>query len=331
MRFNLGEFLQSTRGRWALISLIVSGLVSVALGLLFPTAEWGLPVQILLVLSFVLFVVLLYVPPDARLRILAGGIPALGAVLLGMVVLPQWLGLFIGLAVGWMVAAWFLFRQQTPRELTRAIRAMRKGDYDNAIAEMDTLIRIEKTNPEHYRLRAIIFSLASKHDRAKRDYEKMLALAESTHNTNLQIEAWNGLSEINLQARHYEAAYEAAQRAHQLYPENWIPLYNLGLIGDRLARSQAVIDHLQQALKVGITDVRQRLLSFLYLARAYNRTGDVEHARLTVKRMENLWSALENLEKLLKDEQSAPLAAIIADDVKTARALMIDELDASQL
>ncbi|MGV2433686.1 MAG UNVERIFIED_CONTAM: hypothetical protein LVT10_01290 [Anaerolineae bacterium] len=75
MRFNLGEFLQSTRGRWALVSLIVSGLVSVALGLLFPNAEWGLPVQILLVLSFVLFVVLLYVPPDARLRILAGGFP----------------------------------------------------------------------------------------------------------------------------------------------------------------------------------------------------------------------------------------------------------------
>ena len=331
MRFNFGEFVQSARGRWVLISLIVSGLVSLALGVLFPTVEWGLAVQILLVMSFVLFVAFLYVPEDARLRILAGGIPAVGAILLGLTVLPQWLGLLIGLGLGWMVAAWFLFRQQTPRELTRAIRAMRKGDYERAISEIDTLIRIDKTNAEHYRLRAIIFSLASKHDRAKRDYEKMLSLAESTQNMNLQIEAWNGLSEINLQARHYESAYEAAQHAHQLYPESWIPLYNLGLIGDRLARSEAVIVHLQQALSLGIADVRQRVLSFLYLARAYNRMGDVENARLTIKRMENLWGGLEGLEKLLKDDQSAPLSAIIGNDVKTVRALMIDELDASQL
>ena len=49
------------------------------------------------------------------------------------------------------------------------------------------------------------------------------------------------------------------------------------------------------------------------------------------KKIKSLWKGLEGLQKLIADEQSAPLAEVIAEDVETARLLMIDELTAADL
>ena len=136
---------------------------------------------------------------------------------------------------------------------------------------------------------------------------------------------------MHVQAGRFELAKDAALKAHDLYPDNWVPLYNLGLINDRLGDSAAVIEYLSQAFDVKISDGRQRLLAHLYMARAYKRQGNLESAQAEVKQFEAMWKALEDLEKLLADEQSAPLAAVIEEDVKAARALMIDELEVADL
>jgi tetratricopeptide (TPR) repeat protein len=328
----LSQPLSSLRGRLVVGWLIITGAASITIGQFAGGAGWVLPTQILLAAAFIVGALLIYTPAEGRNRVIAGAVPAFGAVILGIVFLPQYLLILSGAGLGWFVAALFLFRQQTPRDVVVAIRQMRKGNYKDAVVAIDEMIKRDRNNPEHYRLRAMIFRLDGRLDRSLRDYEMMLKLADRGEAGDaIRAEAYDGLSEVHLQAGRYEKAHEAAMSAHNLYPDNWVPLYNLGLINDRLRQSEQVVEHLTTAFDRKIPDARQRLLAHLYLARAHNRLGDSEAAQSQVSQMENLWKGLEGLEKLMNDEQSAPLSAVLAEDVKTARALMIDELDANEL
>lgn len=318
--------LTHPRGRWVAALLIVTGFASIVVGQAAPDALWTFPVTVMLLVVFVVGSAFILADEDGRLRVAAASAPSTGAILLGLTVLPQHFWLLFGLAVGWFVAAMMLFRQQTPREVMRAIRMMRKGNYTDATQEMDTLIKRDKDNPEHYRLRAMIFRLDNKPDRAKRDYEKILALApEGSAGDAIRAEAYDGLSEVYLQTRRYEQSNEMAQAAHALYPDNWVPLYNLCMIHDRMGKPTETLNYGMQALKLGIPDVRQRLLAHFYLARAYRRQGDLTHANAEIAKMKNLWSGMEGLQKLLSAEQSAPLNEILRADVELARDIMLDE------
>jgi Flp pilus assembly protein TadD len=324
--------LRSRRGQVVAGLLVITGLISLLLSVFAPAADWLFPAQVLLVALFATGAAFALTPPEGRLRIVAGAAPAIGAILLGLTLLPDYFALLTGAGVGWFVAALFLFRQQTSPEVMRAIRQMRKGHYKQAESEIDEVIRRDKTNPEHYRLRAMIFRLDGRLDRARRDYDQMLEYAPpGDPGDAVRAEAYDGLAEVHLQAGRYEAANHAAHQAHQLFPENWVPLYNLGLINDRLRNPQATIDYLTRALELKIPDRRQRLLAHLYLARAYNRLDDPAAARSQVQHMADMWAALEELQKLIDDELASPLSAVLADDVQTARALMIDELEATDL
>lgn len=324
--------LTTTRGRIVVGLLIVTGMASITLGVVAAGAAWLTAAQTLLLLAFVIGAVFIYAPPELYLRNLAIAAPAVGALILGLTVLQDYVWLLLGAGVGWIVAGLFLFRQQTPREVVKAVRHMRRGRYQEAIAEMNEIIKRDRENPEHYRLRAIILRLDGKLARAKRDYESMLQYAPDGENGDaVRAEAYDGLAEVHLQAGRYDEANDAAQQAHTLYPQNWVPLYNLGLINDRLARPHPTVDYLTRALDVGIPDQRQRLLAQLYLARAYQRLGDNDAAQTHIEDMSHMWKGLNGLETLIGDEQSAPLAAVLADDVATARALMSDEMTAEEL
>lgn len=324
--------LTTTRGRITIALLIATGIASITLGVVAVGAAWLAPVQTLLVLAFVIGTVFVYTPPEQYLRNIAIAAPAVGAVVLGFTVLPGYLWLLLGAGVGWVIAGVFLFRQQTPREVVRAVRQMRKGHYKEAVAEMNEIIKRDQGNPEHYRLRAMILRLDGQLGRAKRDYESMLQRAPADEAGDaIRAEAYDGLAEVHLQAGRYAEADAAASQAHALYPQNWVPLYNLGLINDRLARPEQTVDYLARALDMGIPDQRQRLLAHLYLARAYQRLGDNAAAQEHIEDMSHMWKGLEGLQTLIGDEQSAPLAAVLADDVATAHALMTDEMTAGEL
>jgi Flp pilus assembly protein TadD len=324
--------LNTTRGRIVIVLLIVTGITSMALGKFAPDEPWTLPATLLLFLTFVIGTALVYAPEGGRLLMLVISAPAVGALALGLTVLPQYLTVLMGAGVGWIVAGMFLFRRQTPREVSQAIKHMRKGEYKEALTEIDAMIKRDRDNPEHYRLRAMIFRLDSRLDRAKRDYDTMFSLAaEGDTGDAIRAEAYDGLSEVHLQAGRLAEANQAALNAHQLFPKNWVPLYNLGLINDRIGDATAVVNYLSQAFDLRIPDERQRLLAHLYLARAYKRLGDTDAALKQVKRMDSLWNGLEALEKLFADEQSAPLSAVLAADAQTARALLIEEIGVSEL
>jgi Tfp pilus assembly protein PilF len=324
--------LRTERGRVVVGLLVVTGLVSITIGRVFGSAAWAFPAQVILVLVFITGAGFVYTPPEGRFRLVAALAPGVGAVLLGLFLLSDWLLILSGAGLGWFVAALFLFREQTPPEVMRSIRKMRRGEYKEAITEIDEVIKRDRDNPEHYRLRAMIFRLDGRLDRSKKDYEKMLSLApEGQGGDGLRAEAYDGLAEVHVQAGRFEAAHETAMKAHELYPDNWVPLYNLGLINDRLEDSEAVVKYLTRAFEVKISDGRQRLLAHLYLARAHKRLGDMDAAKAEVETFSAMWKSLEQLEKLVSGEQSGPLAAVIAGDIKTAQGLMIDELDVTDL
>lgn len=324
--------LNTLRGQAVVGLLILTGITSMALGRFAADAVWAFPAQVGLVVVFVAGSALILSDEGGRLRVLAATLPGVGALILGLTVLPNWFGLLAGLSVGWFIAAMMLFRQQTQPEVLKTIRLMRKGRYQEAIDTIDPLIKRDRDNPEHYRLRAMVFRLNSQLDRAKRDYDQMLKLIpDGEQGDALRAEAYDGLSEVHLQARRFDAANEAALKAHDLYPDNWVPLYNLGLINDRRNNPEHTQTYLSQALEIGIPDQRQRLLAHLYMARALVRLGDVDGAKIHVEAMKNLWQGIEGLQKLLNDEQSAPLSAVIQDDVNLAWDLMNDEAEVAAL
>lgn len=331
--FNVIEHLFSTaRGRLSVGLLIFTGAISIVIGVFAADAEWAFPVTVLLSLAFVVGVSTIYAPEGGRLRALALAAPAVGAVILGLTVLQDYLLALSGAAVGWIVAGLFLFRRQTPPEVMQAIKHMRKGRYPEALEQLDTIIKRDRENPEHYRLRAMVFRLDARLDRARRDYETMLKLIHNDPQADsIRAEAYDGLAEVHLQSGRFNEARTAATQAHELFPDNWVPLYNLGLICDRLEDAPAAIDHLTQALDRRIPDPRQKLLAHFYLARAHMRLNQEPEAAVHVAQMKTLWRGLEGLEKLIADEQSASLSAVIADDVAAARALMTGEAQVSTL
>src|SRR5690606_7532314 len=113
-------------------------------------------------------------------------------------------------------------------------------------------------------------------------------------------------------------AREAGLRAAELAPSEWVALYNLGMIEDRLARSADVIDHLQAALAQKIPDARHRLLIQFYLARAYARLGDAPSAQNAAIEIRKHKNGLEEWQKLLRSDQAETLRAVLGDDVEAA-------------
>jgi hypothetical protein len=135
-------FLGPARLRALIILLALTGLFSLILNAV--QAEWITTVQTLLVAVFLVGAVVIIggrLSWETRLRWLAIAAPAVGALILGLTVLPHLLLPLVGAAVGWVVAGALLFRPRVPREFQLAIRHMRKGSYDDAVKAITELIK----------------------------------------------------------------------------------------------------------------------------------------------------------------------------------------------
>lgn len=319
LRLRLG----TARLRALVLLLALTGLASLVLNAFDAEAlAWVTPVQTLLALSVpagAVIILLAGMEPSTRTRWLAILIPVAGALLLAMVV-EQGLRLpLAGVALGWLLAGWFLFRPRQPRQLQRAIRAMRRGDHEAARAAMDALIRAEPDVPAHYRLRAEMQRLAGDLAGAQRDYRRMTRLAAQ------DAGAWNGLAEVLLQAGRHAAAHEAALRAHDLAAGDWVASYNLGMIEDRLNLPQEALQHVGEALAMKVPDARHRLLLRLYQLRALVRLGDRGGALKALQHLRTERRGLAEWQTLLAHEQAEPLRHVLAQDIELAQALMADE------
>ncbi|RMG84738.1 MAG: hypothetical protein D6712_10775 [Chloroflexi bacterium] len=320
-------FLGPARARALLILLGGTGLLSLMLNAV--EADPSIPlIQNLLVLIFLVgaaIIILGRLSPQERLRWLAILSPAIGALVIAVFFFPEQLPIFAGAALGWVVAGVFMFRSRAPMQYREAVRHLRKNEYQEAVAAMDALIKEEPNDPNHYRFRAELLRLWGKLGRARRDYRKMIELDPQS------AIGYNGLAEVCLQAGDYTEAHEAALQACELVPNEWVALYNLGMIEDRLELSQDAIVHLEAALQAHVSDKRHRLLIHLYRARAYARLGDLEKASAALNDLRKEQGGIEEWELILNAEQAAVLREVLADDVAAAKALLEGEMTLESL
>jgi len=323
-RFSL--FLGPARLRALFVVIAVTGLLSLILNAFNGT--WVVPAQSLLLIAAVAgaaIIILGKMDAEERGHWLGILLPSIGALVLAVTVLPQFALPLFGAALGWVVAGSFFFRTRGPMEYQEAVKHLRKMEYAEAVKSMDSLIKQQPKDPNHYRFRAELLRLWGKLDRAIKDYQRMAELDQKS------AVAYNGLAEVHLQAGDYEQALNAGLKAAKLAPNEWVALYNLGMIEDRLGHSAEVVDHLRQALELKVPDARHRLLIYLYLARAEARLGDNAAAEEAASQIRKLKNGLEEWQKILESEQAETLRAVLGDDVNAAAELAAGRMDAMTL
>jgi tetratricopeptide (TPR) repeat protein len=321
-------FLGPVRVRALIILFAITGLLSLMLNTIINQYDWVRPVQSILVLVFIFGAAIIVggrMRPEERGRWIAIFTPSLIAVLIALLVAPQYGAILIGAALGWIVAGLFLTRSRMPMEYREAIKHLRKYEYAETVKVMDRIINAEQNEPNHYRFRAEVYRVWGKLGHAVRDYQKMIQLAPDSP------VAFNGLAEVYLQRGEFTPALEAARKANELAPDDWVTFYNLGMIEDRLELSPAVIEHLQKALALKVKDTRHRVLIHFYLARAYSRQNQVDAAQEQVQAMKRLSAGLEEWQTILADKQADTLRAVIGSDVDDAQALLNGELEPADL
>lgn len=321
-------FLGSARSRSLFVLIAGTGLLSLMLNVASSAGSWVPAVQSVLLLVAIVGAAVIIggrMEGEARARWAALLLPALGAGALGLTVLPQLLLPLLGAAVGWIVAGLFIFRSRAPAELQRAVKHLRKGEYAEAVKEIDHLIRAQPNEATHYRFRAEVLRLWGKFDRARRDYAKMIELQADS------AVAYNGLAELALQTGDLKAASAAAHKAAEFAPQDWVALYNLGMIEDRLGQSDGVIAHLERALALRVSDARHRALIYFYLSRAHARMGDMAAAEMALAQLKRNRGGLEEWQKILDSEQAGVLRATMGADIEQAAALAAGEQELATL
>lgn len=250
-------------------------------------------------------------------------LPAFGLVVLGIVIVQQYQLAFLGAAFGWIIVGLLLFgKTQAPMQYRAAIKAMRKNDFKQAVSLMDDLIKLESDTPQHYRFRAELLRLSDKLGRARNDYQKMAKISHDKGDIAQEAVAYNGLAEIELQAGNYQTALEAAQKAYELAPQEWVAAYNLGMIQDRMKASEQVIQSLEQALAAKVPDARHRLLIYFYMLRAYSRLKETAKAQDTLQKLQRESKGLKEWELILQDEQATVLRDVLGADIQLASQLI---------
>ncbi|MBI5669180.1 MAG: tetratricopeptide repeat protein [Chloroflexi bacterium] len=325
---NIQIFLGPARVRIFIVWFALTGLASLVLNAVVNQYNWVRPVQSLIVIAFLIGTGIIIggrLSPGERGRWAGILTPALIAVLIALLIAPQYSAALIGGALGWIVAGLLLTRSRMPMAYKEAVRYLRKNQYEQAVKVMDRVIKEEPGNPNHYRFRAEVLRVWGKLDRAIRDYRKMTELAPES------ALAFNGLAEVYLQVGKYADALEAARKANQLAPDDWVTYYNLGMIEDRLKQSAAVVEHLQRALALKVKEKRHRALIHFYLARAYSRLGDEAAAREQVKALKGQFAGLEEWETILRSDQADTLRAVLGADVQAAQALAADDIGPTAL
>ncbi len=321
-------FLGPARARVFIAWFALTGLISLILNAFVNQYEWVRAVQSLLVIAFLVGAAVIAggrLSPEERGRWLAILGPALIAIFIALVIAPQFSAALLGGALGWIVAGLLLTRSRMPMAYREAVRYLRKNEYEQAVRVMDRVIKQEPGQPEHYRFRAEVLRVWGKLDRAARDYREMTELAPES------AVAFNGLSEVYVQAGKYTEALEAAHRANALSPDNWVTYYNLGLIEDRLNQPDAVIEHLQKALALQVKEKRHRALIHFYLARAYSRAGDTAAALQQAQAVKKVAAGLEEWQTILDSPQADTLRAVLGEDVRLALALAAGEIEPKAL
>ncbi|MFQ3535154.1 MAG: tetratricopeptide repeat protein [Aggregatilineales bacterium] len=305
------------RARFIFGLLALTGLLSLMLNAVQPPEAWIPTAQTGLAALFLVgaaIAVITRFDGQERRQILILIAPALGALLIGLFV-PQWFTALALVAVGWIAVALIAGRAGVRREYQRAIKHMRKGQYNEAIAILSELIKAEPDQADHRRFRADLYRLAGNLRKARADYEKVTVLTPQSG------VGYNGLAEVYLQEGNYSRAFEYGLKAHALEPNHWVAAYNLGMIADRMGKWAEAIEYLKRALTAKIPDSRHRLLTYLWLLRAYAFTDEEEGAYEALAALQSEKRGLREWQIIFESEQAATLRRILSEDVALAEQL----------
>jgi tetratricopeptide (TPR) repeat protein len=321
-------WLGPIRARLLFTLLAVTGLISLILNSINPKENaWVYPVQTGMVFVFLVGAGLIIAPriaPQDRRRALIIFVPSLLAFGLAALFPAFWL-LFVPFGIGWIVIAYLASQARVRREYQAAIKHMRNGEYDEAIKVMTDLIAEEPKQPDHYHFRATLHRLKGKLKSARRDYE---TIVELTPNSGV---GYNGLAEVYLQDGEYPDALPFARKAYELEPNNWVMPYNLGMIEEKIGDYEAAAAHLQEALTVGIPEGRHRLLTDLWLVRAYVKLGQTPQAEKALADLKREQGGLREWQTIFESEEAAVLKAVMEADVQLAEKLAKGQLSLSEL
>ncbi|MBN2305350.1 MAG: tetratricopeptide repeat protein [Anaerolineae bacterium] len=302
-----------------LVTLLVGvGLGSLGLQVAFAGEDWVLTVQLALVwLLFVALAVILgsRLPRLGRRRLVIGLGP--GLVLLGLgVLLPDMVLFFGGAGLGWMMAAQFVLRGRVRMEYQTAIRHLRQGEYKEAVAVMDTLIKAEPDTPEHYRFRAELSRLSGRLDRAIADYKRVVELEPDA------AVGYTGLAEVHAQQADYGGARAYALQALEREPRSWLAAYNLGLIEDRLGYAEEAVKHLDMALAANMPHRRYHLMARFWRIRNLSRLDRMDDAQQQLDTMRRYAAGVQDWLIIFENAQAAPLRGMLEADVQSAQKLL---------
>ena len=316
-------FLGPTFSRVLIGWVAITGLSSLVLNVIVNQYTWVRSVQSLIVIAFLLGLVIIFfirLSAEERGHWAAILLPSIIAVVIGLMVAPQLALLFMGGALGWIIAMLLITRNRMPVEYRQAVKHLRKSEYADAVKIMDQVILADPNHAYHYKFRAEIYRLWGKLKFASRDYQKMTQLTPDSP------VGFNGLAEVYLQNREYDLAKDAAIKALELAPNDWVTYYNLGMIEDRLKQSEGVVEHLQKAIALKVPDIRHRLLIDFYLLRAYGRLGRTVEADKALVALKKQTTGLEEWQTILKDDQAATLRQVIGDDLQIVYELLDGDL-----
>jgi tetratricopeptide (TPR) repeat protein len=315
------NWLGPTRAQIIFVLLALTGLGSLVLNAVGTKVAVAPLVQSLLLIAFLvggaLTVLSRFSARDRRQAALVI-VPMVAAVSLGLL-FPSLLVFFVPVGVGWLLIAIIASRGRIRREYQAAIKHMRKGEYNDAIHVMGELIKAEPDNADHHRFRAELYRLSGKVRRARDDYEKVIELMPDSG------VGYNGLAEVYLQDGEYEAALPFAKQALEREPDQWVAPYNLGMIEDRLNLWNDSVEHLGQALRVGVPDSRHRLLVYLWLARSNLRLGKADEAEADLQKMKRERVGLNEWNTIFESEEAAVLRNVLLDDIQLAQRLVDGE------
>ncbi len=315
------NWLGPTRAQIIFSLLALTGLGSLMLNVIGTRVEWVPVVQSLLLVVFLVgaaVTVLSRFPAQERRQAGLIVLPTVVVISLGLF-FPSLLPFFLPVGIGWLLIAMISLRGRVRREYQAAIKHMRKGEYNDAIKVMSDVIDGEPENPDHYRFRAELYRLSNKLKRARTDYEKVIQLTPES------AVGYNGLAEVYLQEGEYEAALPYARQALEHEPDQWVAPYNLGMIEDRLNLWPDAVQHLKQALEIGVPDSRHRLLVHLWLARSYYRQGHAAEAEAELQKMRREQTGLQEWNTIFESEEAAVLRNVLLDDIQLAESLIDDK------
>lgn len=302
-------------------ALVATGISSTLIGTVADGA-WVITIQSLLALSFLATATVVIgtrMGPYGQRRLFFTLLPALGIAAIATIAPVQFAPFILGGAFGWVLAAQFFVREETVMEYKVAVRHMRNQEYQDAIKSVSQLVRAEPDVIEHLDFRARLFQLDEQVKNAVRDYEKITELNPD------DPRGYSGLAGIYVQQGEFEQAQHYSQLAFERSDSSPAMLHDLALIEDRLGNSQAVINHIDNAIESGLRESRLLLLGYLWQARAYHHLDQIEDAEAALQRVAQQKRGFKEWKQIIADPQSDAVRHIYADDIKLAERVVLFE------